>query len=259
MKSGPATGRLGKTRTISRDASGTAIAQSARMHASSTAVETLRSEELVAAILVAGMRRSHTSERKITAAREVAAQLLTDLGGIGGLGRSTPAELRTYLEGEGVRLPAEPAALAIAAAFELGRRAVRDTSAPPIIRNSADVAAWAMARLVSCDHEELWLLALDGLGHVRAVRRVAKGGLHGMSVCPSDPLRFALRAGASGFVLVHNHPSGDPSPSQEDLVFTHKVALAAAVVGVPLLDHVVVAFGSFASVPLSAMEPPVEA
>jgi DNA repair protein RadC len=60
-------------------------------------------------------------------------------------------------------------------------------------------------------------------------------------VSARDPLRIALREGASAFVLVHNHPSGDPSPSDEDVTFTRDVAAAGAMVGTPLVDHVVVA------------------
>jgi DNA repair protein RadC len=76
-----------------------------------------------------------------------------------------------------------------------------------------------------------------------------------MGVRPADPLRLALRAAASGFVLVHNHPSGDPTPSAEDIAFTRRVAAAAAIVGTPMLDHVVVAREGFSSVPF-ASDPP---
>lgn len=76
-----------------------------------------------------------------------------------------------------------------------------------------------------------------------------------MGVRPADPLRYALRAAASGFVLVHNHPSGDPTPSVEDVSFTRRVAAAAAVVGVPLLDHVVVTREGFSSVPFEVDGP----
>ena len=72
-----------------------------------------------------------------------------------------------------------------------------------------------------------------------------------MGVRASDPIRLALRASASGFVLVHNHPSGDPAPSTDDVEFTRRVASAAAVVGMPLLDHVIVTGGGFASVPFA--------
>lgn len=212
-------------------------------------VEGWPGEALVAAVLATGPFEGARAER----ASELAAALLCDHGGFAGLARATVEELETYLA-SAPRLGRPPRACArrIAACFELGRRATNDSVASPTIASSADVAAWASARLASLDHEELWLLALDGRSRVRAVRCVAKGGLHGMGVRPADPLRLALRAAASGFVLVHNHPSGDPTPSAEDTVFTRRVASAAAIVGMPLLDHVVVAREGFSSVPFSA-------
>ncbi len=116
------------------------------------------------------------------------------------------------------------------------------------MESSADVASWAKPRLGHLEHEELWVVALDGRGGFRGARLVAKGGLSGLSVRASDPLRLALRMGANAFVLVHNHPSGDPAPSAEDRTFTRRVANAGLVVGLPLVDHVVVARDGFASV-----------
>jgi DNA repair protein RadC len=126
---------------------------------------------------------------------------------------------------------------------ELGRRAALAASLDASVRlpNRAAVEAWARPRLATLDHEELWLLALDGHHGMKAARRVASGGIHGLHVSARDPLRIALREAASGFVLVHNHPSGDPTPSDEDVAFTRNVAGAAALVGVPMFDHVIVA------------------
>lgn len=210
-------------------------------------VEAWPGEALVAAVLATGPFEGTRADR----ATELAAALLCDHGGFAGLARATAEELESYLK-DVPRLGRPPHACArrIAAAFELGRRVANDRTTPRSITNSADVASWASARLTGLDHEELWLLALDGRSRLRAVRCVARGGLHGMGVRPADPLRLALRAAASGFVLVHNHPSGDPAPSPEDVEFTRRIARAAAVVGMPLLDHVVVARDGFSSVPL---------
>ena len=73
------------------------------------------------------------------------------------------------------------------------------------------------------------------------------GGLSGLHVAVRDPLRLALRDAASAFVLVHNHPSGDPTPSKEDISFTQRLFDAAAVMGTPLLDHVVIGREGFVS------------
>jgi DNA repair protein RadC len=217
-------------------------------------VDTWPGESLIAALLASGPHDA----RRAAAATEVAGALLRDLGGFAGLSRATVEEIEAQLSsGPPSRRTPRDCALRVASAFELGRRAATDSIAPPMIANSADVAAWASSRLSGIDHEELWILAVDGRSRLRAVRCVAKGGLHGLGVRAADPIRFALRAAASGFVLVHNHPSGDPTPSAEDIEFTHRVAAAAAIVGTPLLDHVVVARGGFASVPFTVEGPAV--
>ncbi len=207
---------------------------------------------LVATLLAPG----HLPANRSGDAAAVASALLCDLGGFSGLSRATVEEIEAQLSSAvcPTRAP-RASARRIAAAFELGRRATTDSIAPPSVSCSADVAAWAAARLTALDHEELWLLALDGRSRLRAVRCVARGGLHGMGVRAADPIRLALRAAASGFVLVHNHPSGDPAPSAEDVEFTRRVAAAAAVVGTPLLDHVIVASGGFSSIPFDTEGP----
>ena len=215
-------------------------------------VDTWSGEELVAALLTP----NRLAATRADDAAENAASLLCELGGFAGLSRATIQEIEERLSSGPRPIRARRAsARRIAAAFELGRRAMADGLSPSSVANSADVAAWASKRLAGLDHEELWLLALDGRNRVRAIRCVAKGGLHGMGVRAADPIRLALRSAASGFVLVHNHPSGDPAPSAEDVEFTRRVAAAAAVVGTPLLDHVVVASEGFSSVPFDIEGP----
>jgi DNA repair protein RadC len=188
-------------------------------------------------------------------ATKFAAELL-EREGLDGLAHAEAGALTARLVSRGYR-GGRAAGVALAAAFELGRRmVVAEARSPPRIAQSSDVAHWAEPRLTKLTHEELWVLALDGRSRLRAARCVAKGGLHGLAARPPDVLRIALRADASALVLVHNHPSGDPTPSREDVAFTHAVALAAQAVGVPLVDHVVVAREGFASVPsLSSSEP----
>jgi DNA repair protein RadC len=173
----------------------------------------------------------------------VAADLLEQWGGIVGLARAGP---RALAETPGVGLAK---AARIAAGFELGRRVLVHSSTAPRLNlgSSEEVARWGRIRLASLDHEQLWMLALDGRNGMRAARRVAEGGLHGCAVDPRDILRAALREAASAFVLVHNHPSGDPTPSDEDITLTNMVARAGSVLGTPLVDHVIVAAGGHAS------------
>jgi DNA repair protein RadC len=77
--------------------------------------------------------------------------------------------------------------------------------------------------------------------------RIAQGGLHGCALTPRDVLRPALRDGGSAIVVIHNHPSGDPTPSPDDIKMTAALAVACDVVGIELLDHVVVARGGATS------------
>jgi DNA repair protein RadC len=199
-------------------------------------------EALVARLLGARTRDA--------AAVRSAARLLVAAGGIAALAQMDEREIAEMLSAMKVRR-ARAAAHALAVAFELGRRArIAEAIEPVRFADTRDVVAWAQPRLGSLVHEELWVLALDGRGGLRAARCVAKGGLHGVAVRATDPLRIAIRAGATAFALVHNHPSGDPSPSAEDVSFTRRLADAARIVGLPLLDHVVVTRHDFASVPV---------
>ena len=198
-------------------------AWSAREHAREVGLRDLADAELLALVLgTAGAERQ-------------AVALLEQLGGIDAMARAGFGELA---ERRGIG-PAR--GMRLAAAFDLGRRVAVGRASLPWLPDSRAVHEWARPRFDALDHEELWVLALDGQHRVRAARRVAAGGLHGLQVSVRDPLRFALREGASAFVVVHNHPSGDPTPSIEDLHFTEQLRAAADVVGTPLLDHVIVA------------------
>jgi len=197
--------------------------------------DTLADFELVAVLLGTG--------EKGRPVQRVASDLLEQWGSLVGLSRSGAHALA---ETPGVGLAK---AARIAAGFELGRRVLmRSSNAPRLnLASSTEVARWARVRLSNLDHEQLWMLALDGRNGLRAARRVAEGGLHGCAVDPRDILRAALREAASAFVLVHNHPSGDPAPSDEDIALTQVVARAASVLGTPLVDHVIIGGGGHAS------------
>ena len=175
--------------------------------------------------------------------RVLAQSLLEELGGVEGIARAGIGELAAT-RGLG---PARGAR--VAAATELGRRihAAMSRRDGASFADATAVDAWARPRLVTLDHEELWALALDGRNRLRAARQIAVGGLHGMHVLPRDALRAMVREAASSFVLVHNHPSGDHRPSDEDVGFTLRVVEAARTVGTPLVDHVVLGAPGYTS------------
>jgi DNA repair protein RadC len=166
----------------------------------------------------------------------VSAAILARFSGLEGLSRLGPHALAEH---PGLGLAK---ALRIAASLELGRRAFERAVRPrPPVRSSAEIAAWCAAHLGPLDHEQMWVISLDGRNGMRGARRVAQGGLHGCSVAARDILRAALADAASALVLVHNHPSGDSAPSPEDVDMTNAVAAAGEVVGVPLVDHIILA------------------
>jgi DNA repair protein RadC len=215
------------TPTLARDS----VRPDLRERALLSGVQTLADIDLLAILLGTGVEGG--------SARALAALLLERCGGLEAMARLGPHAVSAQ-RGIG---PAKAAR--VAAALELGRRASLGllAAAAPVIGSFESVAAWARPRLAWLDHEEVWLLALDGRNGLKSAQRIAQGGLHGCALTPRDVLRPAVRDGASAFVLVHNHPSGDPAPSPEDVEMTRAVAIAADVVGVPLLDHVVIARG----------------
>lgn len=174
----------------------------------------------------------------------LAAEILAEAGGLGALAREGPwsRELDRVGLGDAKRARIE-------AAFELGKRVATRAALTraPRLTCPGDVAAWATAALAGLSHEELWVVALDARHALLAARKVGQGGSRGVAVSTRDVLRVVLRAGAAAFVLVHNHPSGDPTPSDEDVSMTGAVSAAAALVGLPLVDHVVVGRDGHAS------------
>lgn len=194
-------------------------------------IETLGDEELLGLVLGAG-----------APSRQLAATLLDEHGGLGGLVRQGPRGSSVVGLNEARRVRLE-------AAIELGRRASQRGSLPASVSLNCPerVAAWGRKKLGHLAHEELWLLALDGRHGLLAARRLSQGGAHGCAVGVRDVLRLALRLGAASFVLVHNHPSGDPTPSSEDARMSREVAQAAEIVGLSLLDHLVIGAEGHAS------------
>ena len=138
-------------------------------------------------------------------------------------------------------------AAALAAAFELGRRGAWS---PPrrgerILEPSR--VAELMRPSAHADRECFHVVLLDVRGRLIRAERVAEGSLTQCPVSPRDALRPAVREGAHGVLFVHNHPSGDPSPSAEDADLTERLRAAAELVGVLARDHVIVASGGYFS------------
>lgn len=133
----------------------------------------------------------------------------------------------------------------VAAAFTLGVCALRSPP-PDALRRAEDVVS-AVLHLATSGVEELWLIAVDPGLRMSGRRRVAQGGRASCAIDPIDVLRAAIEDGASGLFIVHNHPSGDPTPSEADLRFTRRLEEQAKLLGLALHDHLVVAGARWAS------------
>lgn len=130
----------------------------------------------------------------------------------------------------------------LAAALELGRRLAREERpARARIRSPDDVVRLLADRLRDIEVEEFHLLALSARREVIREVLISRGVLTGSLVHPREVFRAAIAEAAAGIIVVHNHPSGDPSPSPEDRAVTAQLTAAGAVLGIPVLDHVIVA------------------
>jgi len=192
----------------------------------------LADAELVALVLGGGAGRAPLRE---------AAQALLDRSPVPELAWAPPEALAAF-PGVG---PARAAVLA--AAFELGRRGAW---APPrrgerLLEPSR--VAELMRRAAHAEREGFHVVLLDVRGRLLRAEQVAEGSLTQCPVSPRDALRPAVREGAHGVVFVHNHPSGDPSPSAEDFDLTERLRAASDLVGVLARDHVIVAAGGYFS------------
>jgi DNA repair protein RadC len=133
------------------------------------------------------------------------------------------------------RVPADRAAR-LAAMWELAQRWFPDDR--PAVTSPRE-AVLVLGGLRVATREQVWVLMLDARHRPIACETVAVGGINSSRLTPRDVLSPVLRAGAAAFVVAHNHPSGDPAPSRADRVVTEALRAAAALVGLPMLDHIV--------------------
>jgi DNA repair protein RadC len=148
------------------------------------------------------------------------------------------------------RVPGVGAATAarILGALELGRRAaVEEGAGGGQVRGPADVFSRMGPRLRDVPQEEFHALLLNSRHRVLREVLVTRGILDSALIHPREVFRPAVGEGAAGVILVHNHPSGDPTPSAEDRAVTRQLAEAGRAVGIPVLDHVIVGRGRYAS------------
>ena len=164
-------------------------------------------------------------DKGLTAIVHMAPRELADIGGIG------PAKAATIL-----------------AAVELGRRiASRAAVKQTVIGGAEDAAAYDMPVFRFEMKEHFAVMLLDVRNHVIAMPVISVGSLTASVVHPREVFRAAIRQSAAFLILIHNHPSGDPTPSAEDAALTRRLVKVGKLMEIPVLDHIILGDGCFRS------------
>ncbi len=134
------------------------------------------------------------------------------------------------------------------AAIELGRRIRLETvDEKAAIHSPADAAALVEYEMSALQQEHLWVINLDTRNRLINIERLYQGSLNSSTVRVGELFRGAIQKNAAGIIVVHNHPSGDPAPSPEDINLTRSVVQAGKLLDIELLDHLVIGRGRFIS------------
>ncbi|MFW2390453.1 MAG: RadC family protein [Polyangiales bacterium] len=175
-------------------------------------------------------------------ANALALRILKDAGGMWALCRMSVAEL-SGIAGIG---PAKAAR--IVAAFELGSRSLRSPELDMAPISNSELAFLRFGRqLMASQVERFLVVSVDAKNRVRAEREVARGGRTSCQVDPAEVYRLLVSESASGAIFFHNHPSGDPEPSRQDLELTERLVAAGSLLEIRVLDHIIVGNGRYRS------------
>jgi DNA repair protein RadC len=188
--------------------------------------DALSDAELIAILLRTGMKGAN--------AIEVARQLIKEFGSLGTLSRCSVKEL-ARIKGIGFAKGTQ-----LAAAFGLGRRLAREPFTREKVDTPARVYELLGAEMRALHRESLRLILLDTRYHLIRVEEISSGSVNESIAHPRDVFRPALIYSAYAVVVVHNHPSGDPAPSQADHGLTRRLREAAELLQIKLLDHIII-------------------
>jgi DNA repair protein RadC len=196
--------------------------------------EALSNAELVAILLRSGIQGTN--------AVQLARSLLLELRGLAGLHRTSYDQLCAH-RGIG---PAKAAQLK--AAIELGRRLATATMEErPVIQSPEDAAALLLYEMGALEQEHLRILLLDTRNRWIKTVEVYRGSLNVSLIRVGEIFRDAVRSNSASIIVAHNHPSGDPTPSPEDVAVTHSIVEAGRLLDIEVLDHLVIGHGRYVS------------
>ncbi len=196
--------------------------------------QALSSAELIAILLRVGVQGEN--------AVQVGQRLLTRFNGLRGL-HSAPFDELCDQRGMG-----EAKASQIKAAIELGRRlTLVSPEERPVINSPSDAAALVQYEMSALEQEHLRVLLLDRRNRVLAIDDLYRGSVSSAQVRVGEIFKSAIRKNASAVIVVHNHPSGDPTPSPDDVALTRAIVQAGKLMDIEVLDHLVIGSARFVS------------
>jgi len=197
-------------------------------------VEVLSLRELVALVIGSGSSRRSSMD--------VAEDLVSALGSVKGLAAASVEKL-ARVNGVG---PAT--ACRLKAAMELGRRVIKAARGEiKVVRCPEDAAGLVIDDMRNLDREHFAVILLDSKNAVISVEKVSVGTVNSSIVHPREVLKPALEKSATSIILVHNHPTGNVSPSREDIMITRRFEKCGRILGIEVVDHIIVGDGDYRS------------
>ena len=198
-----------------------------RERLSNNGASSLSNSELLAIILRTGSSSS--------SALDLASKLLARFGNLGGLNKATFSEL---CKEHGI---GEAKTSQIKAAFELGRRLhISQPEQRLVVKSPQDIADLLLSEMSFFDQEHLRVVLLNTKNQVMRIPEIYKGNVNTSQIRISEVFREAIRENSPAIIVVHNHPSGDPTPSKEDINITEQVVKAGELLNIEVLDHIIV-------------------
>lgn len=197
-------------------------------------VEALSDIEILAILLRTGSREATALDLaslimlRFKSLRQLLGATIEELGEIKGVGPAKACQIK--------------------AALELARRTAKYSDQPrPVIKSPDDAAALVMEEMRHFDREHFRAILLNTKNQVIGTDNVSVGTLNSSVVHPRELFRNAIKRGAASVILLHNHPSGDPTPSREDKDITQRVIEVGNIIGIEVLDHIIIGDNKFIS------------
>lgn len=195
--------------------------------------ETLSDAQLLAVIL-----RTGSGEKGVLS---LSLALLDSFGTLRGMDAASVVELSS-VRGLGMAKIAQ-----IKASFELGKRLMSESQEGPLFSSSRALFSYFAPRFKTLKKEYFVAVLLDIKNRLIREHRISEGTLTNSLIHPREAFREAVREAAASVIFVHNHPSGDPTPSRDDVVVTERLKGAGEIIGINVLDHVIIGDGKYVS------------